>query len=242
MIISHKYRFIFVKTAKTAGTSLEVFLGKHCGEDDIITPTYPLVEGHRPRNYERSFWPFPELFSFNYPRDNSIFCERRFLTPVRTFKDCYKRRRYHEHIPARVLKQRVDPEIWKNYHKFSFERNPWEKTLSHYHMQSKVRGGTMTLDEYLDRGDYCLNYPFYTDQNGDMMVDQIIKYENMNEDFGALCLRLGIPWEGSLGVNAKGDYRSDRRPYTEVLTTEQADRITKIFHREIAMHGYRFGE
>ena len=141
----------------------------------------------------------------------------------------------------RVLKQRVNPKIWKTYHKFSFERNPWEKTLSHYHMQSKVRGGTMTLDEYLDRGDYCLNYPFYTDQKGEVMVDQIIKYENMNEDFGALCRRLGIPWEGSLGVNAKGDYRSDRRPYTEALTTEQSDRITKIFQREIDMHGYRFG-
>jgi len=31
------------------------------------------------------------------------------------------------------------------------------------------------------------------------------------------------------------------RPLTEVLTPEQADRITGIFHREIAMHGYRYG-
>lgn len=50
MIISHKYRFIFVKTIKTAGTSIEAYLSPHCGEDDVLTPLVPPVEGHRPRN------------------------------------------------------------------------------------------------------------------------------------------------------------------------------------------------
>ena len=51
MIISHKYRFIFIKTIKTAGTSIEAYLSPFCGPDDVLTPVMPVVEGHQPRNF-----------------------------------------------------------------------------------------------------------------------------------------------------------------------------------------------
>ena len=37
MIISHKYKFIFIKPEKTAGSSLEIALSKYCDHNDIIT-------------------------------------------------------------------------------------------------------------------------------------------------------------------------------------------------------------
>ena len=37
MIISHRHKFIFLKAQKVAGTSVEVALAQHCGEDDIVT-------------------------------------------------------------------------------------------------------------------------------------------------------------------------------------------------------------
>lgn len=38
MILSHQHRFIFLKTNKTAGTSIEIALSQFCGPDYIIMP------------------------------------------------------------------------------------------------------------------------------------------------------------------------------------------------------------
>ena len=38
MIISHTHKYIFIKSLKTAGTSVEAALSKHCGENDMVTP------------------------------------------------------------------------------------------------------------------------------------------------------------------------------------------------------------
>jgi len=51
MLISHDYRFIFIKTRKTAGTSLEVELSRLMGESDVVTPILPPEEGHVARNF-----------------------------------------------------------------------------------------------------------------------------------------------------------------------------------------------
>lgn len=59
MIVSHKYKFVFIKTAKTAGTSTEIALSKFCGPDDIITPLMTsedeelrkLMGGRAPQHY-----------------------------------------------------------------------------------------------------------------------------------------------------------------------------------------------
>ena len=42
-VISHRHRFAFIKTRKTAASSLELALAKHAGPDDAPQPFQPAV-------------------------------------------------------------------------------------------------------------------------------------------------------------------------------------------------------
>jgi hypothetical protein len=232
MIISHKHRFIFIKTAKTAGTSIEIFLSPHCGEEDVFTPIHPHVEPHRARNHTGLWNPLPELLANRFERFRH------------TMRDWRQRRKFINHLPARLLRHRVPREVWNGYFKFCVERNPWDKTLSHYHMLRKMlkenEGVDVDFDAYLERGRYCTNIEKYTDLKGRMIVDRVIRYERLNEELGEVFAQFGIPFEGSLGVKAKADFRKDRRPYQEVYTEGQRAIVERVFAEEIGMHGYTF--
>lgn len=202
MIVSHRFGFIFVKTRKTAGTSIEVFLSRHCGPDDIVTPIIPHLEPHQPRNHDGFF----------------------------------------NHTPAHVIRNRISTPTWNRSFKFCVERNPWDKTLSYYHMMNVRQGGNLSFDDYLASGDFCIDHPAYTEPGRpeQMIVDRIIRYEELESGLTDVFTKLSIPFSGSLGINAKSEYRLDRRPYRDVYTPAQAHLVEKAFSREIAMFGYSF--
>lgn len=51
-LVSFQHRFIFIKTTKTAGTSLETHFEPDCGPDAIVTP-FVNRDDYPARNYER---------------------------------------------------------------------------------------------------------------------------------------------------------------------------------------------
>ena len=229
MILSHKYKFIFIKTAKTAGTSIEVFLSKHCGPQDIVTPIVPRIDGHQPRNYEGLINPIPEVIE----RPGKLFSALCHTMKSRT--------KFYNHMPAREVKHRVPAEVWNGYCKFCVERNPWDKVLSHYHMHAVREGGSLFLDEYLARGRFPINYFRYTDRSDKkIIVDRVVRYENLLAELGEVFAHLNIPFNGTLGVAAKSEFRADRRPYQEIFNNEQRRIVEKAFAKEIELHGYRF--
>lgn len=229
MIISHKYKFIFVKTAKTAGTSVEVFLSKYCDDSDVVTPIIPFEQSHQPRNFSCYFNPIPEIFTHK-PHQ-----------AVRTFADFFKKKKFYNHISASLIKSRISRSVWDNYFKFCIERNPWDKTLSHYYF-IKNKKDDLSFDKYMQRRKFPYNYPYYTDgiRHKRIIVDKVVKYEGLSENLKGVFSDLGIPFEGFLDVKAKASHRQDKRPYQEVFTDGYRRIIEDSFRKEIEMHNYKF--
>ncbi len=199
MIVSHRYGFVFVKTRKTAGTSIEVYLSDHCGESDIVTPILPHVEPHRPRNFEG----------------------------------------FYNHMPAVAIRERIGIDLWNRCFTFCVERNPWDKTLSYFHMLRDRRGDGLTFDDYLRLGDFPTDFPAYS-EHGQIIVDRILRYERLDPELAEVFSKLGMPFPGQLGIRAKSEHRKDRRPYQAVYTPEQAEIVRQVFAAEIAHFGWEF--
>jgi hypothetical protein len=85
MIISHKHKFIFIKSRKTAGTSIECFLSGYVGPNDIVTRIEEdrkrEVEWHVPQNHDGFQTHNNAEFIMNY--DKEIFENYFTFTAIR---------------------------------------------------------------------------------------------------------------------------------------------------------------
>ena len=108
-------------------------------------------------------------------------------------------------------------------------------------MHAYRAGGALSLDQYFTRAKFPINYPRYTDPSGSrIMVDRVVRYENLTNELAEIFARLNVPFEGDLGVRKKGHFRTDRTPYQSVLNPKQRQIVERVFARVIQLHGYRF--
>lgn len=225
MIASFQHGFVFIKTSKTAGTSLEVFLANECGKEDIVTPIYPTVRGHRPRNFHGTFNPLPEWR--DPPR------RRREI-----LRDAIRFRKYYNHIPARIARRRLGHSRWESLFTFAVERNPWDKTISHLSMLRATSEPNLSLDQYFHNGRFCRNLHMYTDDAGAVIVDRLLRYENLSVELAAVFQQVGIPFGGSLEASAKSSYRPRDARATCHFTAQQLETIRSVFRDEIDLMDY----
>ncbi len=163
MIISHKYRFIFIKTRKTAGTSIEVTLSKYCGEEDVITPIDPPEEGHEPRNFWIDEARGVKFYNHMPAREIRALVGPDIWNSYFTF--CFERHPYLKTVSL-----------------FRMHRSNFRGNKTAY-----------TFDRWMRPDNAPSDFFMYTDEADKTMVDQIFRYRTLDESFKQVCEKLGIP-------------------------------------------------
>jgi Sulfotransferase family len=229
MIVSHKHRFIFLKTKKTAGTSIELALSAVCGRDDIITPLAqpedePLRRGLAPQNWRR-----PGLVPAAWRGMAELFDLSRKAVD------------FHEHIKAEKARRFLGERVWNSYFKFAVERNPWDRQVSYWQFKMRKLGAKpMTLAEFLETHHANLNSANIYSLDGRLAVDHLVRYEHLAGDLDHVLSHLGIDARLDL-PKAKGEYRrvGDYRDQYDAATRNW---VARTYATEIALCGYRFDD
>lgn len=133
MIVSHKHKFIFVKTHKTATQTFLKFIKPHLGPDDVMAGD-------------------PEEINSDgvvVNEDTQINIDKPFPTGL-----CAKepQQEHGNHLPWFMIKEIVGDDIWNSYTKFTIEREPYDRMLSLFYFLNPqvMMNSIVTSQEVID--------------------------------------------------------------------------------------------
>ena len=243
MIICHRHRFIFLKSRKTASSSVEIALSRLCGPGDVVTPLVEHLGEEELRRAEGGYG--PAGYRKRIREHRGLREWRRLLLRGK------RAQQYQGLMTAAEVRALLPQEIWSSYTKVSIERNPWDRALSRYwwNRYRWEREGKWAFDslsaflEYLaaEKPQQMSNWSTYA-IGDELAVDVMLFYESLSDDLAQLGERLGVA--GGLALphqRAKSGYRGERRHYSEVLGDGERAIIDAACAREIERFGYRYG-
>jgi hypothetical protein len=207
MLISYYKKFIFVHIFKTAGTSITSGLARYCYRP----------ESTRPSN-------FLAFLSTNWKKIHRI--------PMK------------KHSSASEVRRGLDAEIFDSFFKFTFVRNPWDWQVSlyhyilehpenHGHAETKEMGSFRNFVFSREKLSFtqtsCL-----VDENGNLLVDFVGKFENLDEDFRSICQKVGI------SARLPHINKSKRTDYRDYYDAETREVTARLYAEDIERFGYTF--
>ncbi len=168
MLVSYKYNFIYVKTIKTAGTSTEIFLEPYCISD--------IDESHA----------------------RKMISTKEGIIGTRLNQKLAEKSEFYNHIPPYKIKEKIDN--FDNFTKICNVRNPFDMMVSHYYFKPTFNlyaNKNMTFEDYLLNTnvvkDLSLKYKDLMFIDGDFVIDEVIRFENLETDLYSLVDKLKLP-------------------------------------------------
>lgn len=221
MIISHKHKFIFLKTHKTAGTSLQIALSKHCSEDDIISILH---------QSDSSL-----INKFDGLSNQNIEVDKKYFNHFDWIHYFFRQRKFtfSEHLDAQRVKRWIGEKVWNSYYKFCFERDPLDKVISYYFW--RTRSESISFEQFvLENIQSLSDFNIYS-INSEIVVNKVYKYEEIEDSIHDLEEKLNLNLEFK-GINAKSGFR-DNSITKDSINDEMKNLILNHFHNEI-IHFY----
>lgn len=208
MILSWRHKFLFIKTIKTAGTSIEADLAGHVEDEAIVTPIEPPVPGHVPRNFRHPDGDFVNHMRAAEVRDrigvdayNSLF---KFCVEREPVAKCLSHFHMLKRSPATAA-QYADVS-WDDY----------------------CRAGKFPISMML--------YGQPTGVRPLLLLDRVLPYETLATDLPALLETLGITGF-RLQARAKSEFSRDRILSVDEVTEDQRATIYRAFKVNLLLHG-----
>ncbi len=223
MIISHKYKFIFIHIPKTGGISITNSMINIFGKRDIYKG--PKLDDYKAQEIERRI----KSQELNIGAHTSISNINRQTNNL------------------------------KGYFKFSFVRNPWDRMVSLYFylrntsLYGKLLPNAPSFNDWIlsDLEKITTYMPisvplrhkkrpqleWIRDQNGNITVDFIGRFENLQNDFDIFLDKCNIPHVQLLHEN-----KTTHDHYTKYYTKESIKKVSEWYKEDISYFHYKFGE
>jgi hypothetical protein len=219
VLVSHPYRFIYTKTLKTAGTSVEIYF-----EDACTSPESAVVRGHHVEETETS----AGVIGYRGPDPSG--------------------RRWYNHMPASAIRKLLGHETWTNYYKFCVVRNPFDKLVSLWWFNNAKQGLRYDGDPFsmikADFSRWCVDHASYAIDRDKYMIDGavamdcFIRYESLLQGLEQVCRQVGYPFRpGALGWY-KNEARVTRQPFVDYYDPSAIAAVEANFAWELDYFGY----
>ena len=153
------------------------------------------------------------------------------------------------HVTAETVRETLGQERFESLFRFAVVRNPWDMELSWYtyNVQTETAPHHKKVTSYTDFNDYVRRHldehgrllapgpqaKYVQDEHRKIIVDRVLRYESLTEDFAAVIEHLGFD-----NIVLDQFNQSYHPPWPEAYTADTFDLVRDLVRPDIEAFGY----